>query len=131
MLRIEALAIAICREHQVLEPSSEAFQTLNPGLLRPIRGVETPAKEVSPEGLRVFTGFQGGYRALVVNLQTKCAGTTNANSGKLAPTSTLAELCKTFRSINIRMVVEFLQDALNDSAINARTPIAFFIQDKS
>lgn len=127
MQRLEALSIAICREHQAFEPGSEAFQALNPGLLKPVFGTE---KEVNEEGLRVFTGFQGGYRALVVNLQTKCLGKISTKDGALTPTSTLAELCKTFRSINVRNVVEFLQDSLDDSAINARTPIAFFLQDK-
>lgn len=129
MNRLEALAMSIAREHSALEPSSEAFQTLNPGLLKS-HSVDR-LNVVNSEGTRIFTSFQGGYRALYANLLAKCSGKTKANGDKgwLSPASSLADLCKTFRYINTRNVVEFLQDVLEDKAINERTPLEFFIEN--
>lgn len=128
MNRLEALALSIAREHQSFEPSSEAFQTLNPGLLKS-HSVDR-LNVVNSEGTRIFTSFQGGYRALHANLLAKCSGKTKANGDKgwLAPDSSLSDLCKTFRYINTRSVVEFLQDVLEDKAITERTPLQFFIE---
>lgn len=128
MTRIEALALSIAREHQAFEPFSDACGTLNPGMLRS-HSVDR-VNRVNAEGLRIFNSYQAGHRALVANLQMKCEGKTSArgNVGKLCPASSLGELCKTFRSVNIRNVVEFLQDILDDRAINERTPISFFTE---
>ena len=124
--------MAICREHMPFEPGSEAFETLNPGLLKPTKKTKGPAPKLNDNGVRIYSSFQGGYRALTDNLILKCSGKTGARGEdhhRLTPDSTLADLCKTFFFISVRNVTEFLQDALNDSAINARTPIGFFLQD--
>jgi len=128
MNRLESLALAIAREHQSFDPGSEAFQTLNPGLLKS-HSIDR-LNVVNAEGTRVFTSFQGGYRALLSNLEAKCAGKTKANGekGRLSPDSALADLCKTFRYLSVRNIVEFLQDALADRAITDRTPIKFFTE---
>lgn len=121
MHKLEALALAIAHQNQALEPGSEAFCNLNPGLLRQVEVFET----------RKFESLHAGYRALLANLQTKCSGQPKIN-GKtthppLGPTSTLTELCKTFRYLQVRKLVEFLQDALDDRAVNERTPLSFFM----
>lgn len=134
MIRIEALALAIAREHQPFEPFSDACTTLNPGMLRAHSTYRI--NRVNEDGIRVFSSYQAGHHALVANLKMKCEGHTpehaapavHVSNGKLTPESPLAELCKTFRSVNPRNVVEFLQDILNDRAINERTPISFFVE---
>lgn len=136
MTRIEALALAVAREHQAFEPCSESCSTLNPGMLK--SHSTQKVNIVNGEGLRVFGSYQAGHRALVDNLIMKCEGRTSnhaapavyVNKIKLSPASSLAELCKTFRSVNVRSVVEFLQDVLDDRAITERTAIAFFVEGK-
>jgi hypothetical protein len=129
MNRIEALALAIAKQNDVLEPGSEAFMTLNPGLLRSYGPERTDV--VNEDGVRIFDTLQGGLRALLANLEAKCQGRTKANgdNGKLCPQSTLMELCKTFRYLQPRKVAEFLQDALNDAAVNERTPLQYFLEN--
>lgn len=131
MKRIEALGMAIAHAYNALDPSSEACRTLNPGLLRLSIATKQPVFPTNENGVRIYTSFQGGFRALIVNLTAKCLGETHAHGeeGRLSPDSPLADLCKTFPFVNVRNVTEFLQDTLDDSAITARTPIAFFLQD--
>jgi len=129
--RVEALALAIAKEYQALEPNSEACQKLNPGLLRFADDVEHNGED----RVRKFTSFQGGYRALVDDLTLKCSGRVREGKDKLSPKlyprSPLADLCETFHFINVNNILEFLRDALKDRAITPRTPISFFLQDKS
>lgn len=134
MNRIEALAMAVAREHQAFEPCSESCATLNPGMLK--SHSTDKVNRVNSEGLRLFDSYKAGHQALVANLQMKCEGHTKDHSapaaytsnGKLTPASPLMELCKTYRSVNVRNIVEFLQDVLEDKAINERTPISFFVE---
>lgn len=118
--------MALATEHNAFEPGSEAFTTCNPGLLK---SHEEGNVFVTEDGIRIFTSFQGGHRALITNLTTKCSGATKANGdpGKLSPTSTLSELCKTYQYINVSRVVSFLIEALKDKAITPLTPIGFFL----
>lgn len=127
MKRIEALALAIAHANRVLEPDSEAFQTLNPGLLH---AYTAGTEKINEQGIRVFDTLQGGIRALISNLEAKCEGITRTNRGHLTPTSTLQELCMTFRGVRPRIAVEYLQDALSDKAIGEKTPLQYFIADK-
>lgn len=121
--------MAIAREHEAFEPGSEAFQTLNPGLLRSyaIGGVGR-VNTVNSDGVRLFSNFQAGWQVLLNNLQAKCAGRTKAKGydGLLTPESSLMDLTKTFRYLNVRKVVAFLQDALSDQAITELTKLSFF-----
>lgn len=128
--RLEALALAIAKENQAFEAGSEALDTLNPGLLRS-HSLDR-LNPVNTNGTRIFTSFQGGYRALISNLSAKCEGKTRASgeSGRLSPASSLADLISTFRYTNPREVVYFLQDALGDRAIAESTPLSFFTQGK-
>jgi len=125
--RIEALALAISHANRVLEPDSEAFQTLNPGLLC---SYARDRDKVNQQGIRVFDTLQGGLRALIANLEAKCEGKTRANGdhGHLSPKSTLRELCMTFRGVRPRITIEYLQDALSDRAISEKTPLQYFIE---
>lgn len=127
--RVEALALSICREHQAFDPRSDAVLTLNPGLLK-INANNPSLQPTTEDKTRIFSSFQGGYRALIVNIQNKCSGHTEAaaGKGKLTPDSSLAELCKTFKAVNVREVILFLQDVLEDPAINDRTKLDFFNQ---
>jgi hypothetical protein len=130
--RIEALAVAIAREHNAMDVSSEAFETLNPGLLRShtLRTYLAKRSGVNENGVRVFESYRAGHSALVDNLRMKCEGKTQSTGkdGILGPESTLQELCSTFQYVKPRTVVEFLKDALNDGAISERTPIGFFLE---
>jgi hypothetical protein len=128
MKRIEALALAISHANRVLEPDSEAFQTLNPGLLHAYTAGED---KINEQGIRVFETLQGGLRALISNLEAKCEGRTRANGdhGHLSPNSTLRELCMTFRGVRPRVAIEYLQDALSDKAIGEKTKLVYFVEE--
>jgi len=121
VLRIEALACAIASQNDALNPGSEAFVTLNPGMLRNYS--LDRLNVVNENGTRVFRSFHAGWRALVANLEAKCNGKTRAvgENGKLTPESQLKDLVKTFRYIQSRKVAEFLRDALDDAAISETT----------
>lgn len=124
MKRIEALALAISHANRVLEPDSEAFQTLNPGLLHAYAN----EAQINDQGVRIFDTLQGGLRALIANLEAKCEGKAKSNGNPLSPKSTLLELCTTFRGVRPRIAIDYLQDALNDRAISEKTPISYFIE---
>ena len=120
--------MSIAREYEAFEPGSEAFQTLNPGLLR---SFSTMRKEpVTDSGIRKFQHFQAGWQALLNNLEAKCSGRTKAAgySSFLTSDSSLKDLTKTFNYLNVRRVVEFLQDALSDKAISENTKLVFFLE---
>ena len=131
MKKIEALALAIARQYDILEPGSEAFITMNPGLLRSFSPDRLDV--VNENGIRVFGTLQGGLRALISNLESKCEGKTRAqtdNGGKINQQSSLNELCKTFPFIKTRKIVEYLRDALDDQALSERTPLQYFLSPK-
>lgn len=128
MDKLEALALAISNQNQALDPGSEAFATLNPGLLRSYSVDQLNV--ITGDGTRIFSSFQGGYRALLANLEAKCQGKTRANGerGKLGPDSPLKDLIKTFRYVQTRHIIEMLQDSLEDKAIGENTPLEFFVR---
>lgn len=131
MNRLDALALAIAREYSALDPGSEAFVTLNPGMLR---GHSLDRLHIVNEnGVRVFKSFHAGYRALIGNLEAKCQGKTRANGlmGKITPNSSVSDLVKTFRYVQSRKIVEFLQDALDDKALSEMTPVSFFMDGQN
>jgi hypothetical protein len=125
--RLECLAMAIAHENDCFNPGSEAFATLNPGMLR---GPSLERLHVFNEsGTRVYGSFHAGWRALVGNLEAKCTGKTQAKgeNGKLKPDSTLADLVRTFRFVQTRKVIEYLNDGLEDKGINELTPLSYFL----
>lgn len=129
MERIEALALAIAHENDALNPGSESFMTLNPGMIRS-HSLER-LNPVNENGVRTFARFEDGLRCLTGNLKAKCSGATKAKgyAGRLSPESSLKDLVKTFNYIQIRKIIEFLQDALDDRAINEMTPLRFFLEN--
>ena len=128
MRHLEALALAIARENRVLEPDSEAFQTLNPGLL--YRYDPEDKHEANESGIKVYTTLHAGLRALDAVLRAKCEGKTRSDGMKsqLTSRSSLSVLCSSCRIIRVRVIAEFLQDALNDRAINEKTPLQYFLE---
>lgn len=129
MDRLEALALAVAHENDALNPGSEAFVTLNPGMIRS-HSLER-LNPVNENGVRTFKRFEDGLRCLTGNLRAKCSGATNAKgyAGRLSPDSSLKDLVKTFNYIQVRKVVEFLQDALEDKAVTEMTPLRFFLEN--
>src|SRR5580692_3653498 len=98
--------MAIAREHEAFEPGSEAFETLNPGLLRSY--IFTSGQAVNKAGLRTFPNFQAGWQVLINNLEAKCGGHTKARGydGILTPNSSLMDLTKTFKYVNVRRITD-------------------------
>jgi hypothetical protein len=130
MLKIEALAGAIAHAYGALNPESESFACLNPGMLRS-HSLDR-ILPVNESGVRVFSSFQGGWRALIENLVAKCKGNTHAkgeSGSRITTESTLADLLKSFRYVPVKPVVDYLQTAIGDSAITEHTPLLYFIED--
>lgn len=125
--RIEAFALAIAHENSALDPGSDALITLNPGLLK-AHSIDR-LQIVNADGIRVFSSFYGGYKALLANIDAKCAGRTQAHTrnGKLCPQSSIDDLVRTFAHLQTRKIVELLQEYLDDKAITERTPLEFFL----
>ena len=128
MYRLEALALAIANANDALNPGSEAFVTLNPGMIRS-HSLDR-LNPVNENGIRTFKRFEDGLRCLIGNLKCKCMGKTQAiGRGQLNSDSSLKDLVSTFNYIQVRKIVEFLQDALDEKAINELTPLRFFLEN--
>lgn len=131
--RIEALADAIAYLNKAHEPSSDAFQLRNPGLVRAYS--YRHLGEVDNKGRRIFSSLIGGYRFLVQDLTWKCSGQTRAKgfSGKLSNLSNLNDLLKSFNLGNLEdghifEILDFLNQALPGTAINSETNLQFFLE---
>ena len=131
--RIEALADAIAYLNKAHEPSSDAYQLRNPGLVRAYS--YRHLGEVDNKGRRIFTSIIGGYRFLVQDLTWKCSGQTRAKgySGKLSNLSTLNDLLKSFNlgsldEGHIFSLLDFLNSALPGAAIDTKTNLQFFLE---
>jgi hypothetical protein len=86
----------------------------------------------------IFDSFQGGLRALISNLESKCQGRTRANGlqGRLGPKSKLIDLSKSFRweqfvsaEVQAQKIAAFLCEALGDNNVSEETPLAYFLRD--
>lgn len=131
--RIEALADAIAYLNKAHEPSSDAFQLRNPGLVRAYS--YRHLGEVDNKGRRIFSSLIGGYRFLIQDLTWKCSGQTRAKgfSGKLSNLSNLNDLLKSFNLGNLEdghifEILDFLNQALPGTAINSETNLQFFLE---
>ena len=129
--RIEALADCIGFLNDVHNPESLAYQLRNPGLCRAYSFKQLGA--VDKNGYRIFTSLIGGYRFLVQDLTWKCSGQTRAKgeTGKLKPTSSLTDLLRSFRMVNIEhlmQAVKYLNDALQTEEVTATTELKFFLE---
>ncbi len=132
--RIEALADGIAYLNKAHEPNSDAFQLRNPGLARAYS--YRHLGEVDNKGRRIFTSLIGGYRFLVQDLTWKCSGQTRAKgySGKLSTCSNLNDLLKSFNldrmeDGNVFALLDFLNSALPGAAIDAHTPLSYFLEE--
>jgi hypothetical protein len=117
MLRLEALADAIGYSNQFHEPDSEAYQLRNPGLLRAWSLFQLGSS--NDESVRRFETAQGGYKALCVALERRC---------ERAKKASLHETINFIGAAKTDVVVDFLQRALKDTHITAKTPISFFME---
>lgn len=130
--RIEALADAIAFLNNAHDPKSDAYKLRNPGLFRVYSFKHLNSSDNL--GRRIFTSLIGGYRFLVQDLTWKCAGETRAkgNSGKLKPTSSLADLLVAFKlntEENLFALVDFLGQALDNESIDTHTEIGYFLKE--
>lgn len=133
--KIEALADGIGMLNQYNDPSSESYQTRNSGLLRAytLRTLANTTKDM----VRVFGAHQGGYRALLCELDRKCKGETRAKGlgeKPLTSASKLADLLITFgirHSLRYnqptKQLIDFLRVALKDDSIDEDTPLLYFV----
>jgi hypothetical protein len=123
MSKIEILAMAITKQTGGLDdPSSRAFKTFNPGLLKTYR----PEKKQDSENYRIFTTFAGGFKALCADLAAKCGGQNQS----LSPDLPLKELLvrKGFKTdTSWRPIILYLRKGIGDEAIVATTPLTYFV----
>ena len=130
--RLEALADCIGALNDFGNPESSAFQLRNPGLCRAYSFKQL--NSVDDQGRRIFSSLIGGYRFLLQDLTWKLSGTSRAKgeNGRLKPTSTLADLLKSFRlsALDKQMqAVGFLNAALNTDEISIATELHYFLED--
>lgn len=122
--RLEALADAFAKMYQAYDPGSEAYKTRNPGLLR---WHNTLRHDVNQDGLRVFSSYVGGYRALLEDLRMKALGLSRS---KLKPDSPLLHLVRVYGQPDTAAdyLAKFLRRALNDEEISPETKLKFFLE---
>lgn len=137
--KLEALADAIGALNRIGDPSSPSYQTRNPGLLRAfsLRTLVQTTKDCT----RIFGAFQGGYRALLADLERKCKGDSHARGadGKvLSPDSRLPDILWSFGirhslkySEPVVQAVQFLRVATGDDSIDEDTPLKFFLEKEA
>lgn len=130
--RIEALADCVGFLNDVGNPESDSYQLRNPGLCRAHSFKHFG--NTDDKQRRIFTSFIGGYRFLVQDLTWKCNGETRAkgDNGKLKPTSSLAELLKSFNLSGLDKLMQgvtFLNLALNTEEITAETELKYFLEN--
>lgn len=125
MLRVEALADAICSLNDWTNPESDAYHLRNPALLRAF----TQRHAADKEGRRIFPSLVDGYQALIYDLKKKCAGESRS---KLERTSTIKQLLmKGYGQAPAteEYVLCFLQSALPNHKYSATTPIEVFLEN--
>lgn len=116
MIKLEALADALAFYHRAFDPTSVAYKTRNPGLLK-----ATQLKHVKTEnGERVFESIRDGYQALLFDLKIKCSGKSAARIRLL----TLTDLLQSKPAG--KYLAKFLTHALSVE-VTADTPLSFFL----
>lgn len=129
--KIEALADCIGFLNDAHNPESRAFQLRNPGMSRVYSF--NKLNQSTDDGYRIFTSIIGGLRFLHQDLIWKCGGQTRAKGehGKLKPTSTLADLLRSFKLAdlsNLIQAVAFLNTALQTDEITEKTELQYFLE---
>jgi len=124
MTRMEALALAIARTNDWLEPDSLAFSLGNPGLLKAFKLTQP----MDANQYRIFESSMDGLQALIFDLGTKCSGHSRS---KLKTDSTLTDLMAVYGHpiASTGAIVKFLRKALRDSSVADKTPLSFFLPE--
>jgi hypothetical protein len=137
--RIEALADSIGQLNGISDPASIAYQTRNLGLLRAfsLRTLAATTKDCT----RIFGAFQGGYRAILTDLERKCKGESHARGKDNKVLSGDSKIIDILWSLGIRhslrynkpveQAIEFLRIALNDASIDDDTPLKYFLEKET
>lgn len=137
--RLEALADAIGALNNISDPVSPAYQMRNPGMLRAytLRTLAQTTKDCT----RIFPSFQGGYRAILADLERKCKGESHARGvdGKvLSPDSKIADILWSFgirHSLKynkpVEQAVQFMRLAIGDASIDEDTTLKFFLEKEA
>jgi hypothetical protein len=126
--KLECLVDAIGNLHGAFaDPDAQAYKLRNPLM---VRSFARPGKHESDlTGHRVFTSLLAGYRAAVFDLEKKLEGNSRA---RIKPdTDCLHNLLAVYEvrgEANVMKVVSFLRKALSNPAIQASTPLTYFIE---
>lgn len=129
--KLEAIADAISRVNQYLEPESDSYGLRNPGLLTkpPIKGpspVETSyvrERTYDEQGRRIFNSHRAGYQALLDALEKRCLYLEEKPFKKL-----LSQYGISY-SRQVGEAVDFVQRSLSNLSVTAETPVSFFLKD--
>lgn len=128
MNKIESIVDAIGNLNGTNNPESDCYKLRNPLL---IKSFARPGKHIiDDKGRRVFDSFLAGYKAATFDVQLKASGKSRAG---LKPTDTITALLGVYglkEKLAIDKVVNFLKRALNDTQINANTPLSYFEEVK-
>lgn len=121
--RLEALADAIAHYNLAHEPTSDAYQNRNPGLLRAIS-----LKHARDEaGFRLFNAYIDGYQALLYDLQLKCAGKSFA---KLPTDASINDLMRSYGHSGAlvgQRIAKYITKALQIE-VHALQSLKFFLE---
>jgi hypothetical protein len=123
--RIHALVDALSRLNGALDPTSDAYQLRNPLLLKAF----SPKHDRNEAGLRRFKSFTSGYDNGILDVKIKCSG---KSFSKIGPESTLKDLVCLYGNpaTATKSVKNFIRAALNDDAVEDRTPLKWFLEDE-
>lgn len=121
---LESLAEAIAHFSGYTDPSSAVFKARNPGALKP----RDERHRRDENGLRVFNSVLDGMQALMRDLEIKLGV---VGPGRLSPESTLTDLATAYgkHTAEAKAWANYLQKALADDSITARTAIKRFLEE--
>lgn len=134
--KIEILIDAIAESKGRGDPSSDCYKLRNPLLTKSYS--KEGSHEVSPEGYRIFKSWSDAYKAAIFDASCKIRGESRASvvigdiRRKLAATDNLEHLlhCYNCHSFDEDAVVGFLRVALEDNAIDRKTPLSYFLPEE-
>lgn len=108
------------------KPTSLSHRLCSPLLLQ---SFALPGKHViDQQGLRIFETNTSGTKAATYDMQLKVTGNSRA---RLKPTDHLINLLGVYRvkdAGQIKAVIEFLREALDDSSISEQTQLSYFLE---
>lgn len=122
--RLEALADAIAHYNLAHEPTSAAYQSRNPGLLRAI----SLKHSRDEHGNRLFNAYIDGYQALLYDLRLKASGQSFA---KLPPSATINDLMRAYGHSGAlvgQRIARYITKAMQ-TEIRATTELKYFLEN--